>query len=183
MAKLVLYSLAALLFLFFGARACGVTPQQVEDRLLLAELNAEEGAAYRAQMASQPGVVMLPSGLLVELLHEGAGAVPSTEDWVLLHYRGWRIDGREFDSSWRTDTPATLPVERAIVGWQQALTAAPVGSRLRLITPPDLAYGRSGAGIIGPEETLLFELELLAIVEPEAPPELAEWEKPVPNLR
>ncbi len=183
MLRAILYSLAALVMVFITARSCGVTPQQVEDRILLADLNAEEGAAYRARQAASPGTVELPRGLLVELLNAGDGEIPAEDDWVRLHYRGWHIDGREFDNSWRRGEPATLPLERAIAGWREALTAAPVGSRLRLTLPPELAYGRAGAGRIGPEETLVFEVELLAIVEPEAAPEPDPAQQPVPNLR
>jgi FKBP-type peptidyl-prolyl cis-trans isomerase FkpA len=183
MPSLIICSLLTLVVVFVGAKSCGLTPRQIEDRVLLAELNSMEGAGYWRARADQPGVASLPNGLLVEVLREGSGDVPAKDDWVQLHYRGWHIDGREFDSSWRRDEPATLPVERAIAGWQQVLVAAPVGSLLRLVVPPELAYGRSGAGIIGPEETLEFEIELLAIVVPQAPPEREAWELPVPNLR
>jgi FKBP-type peptidyl-prolyl cis-trans isomerase FkpA len=100
-----------------------------------------------------------------------------------VHYRGWHIDGREFENSWRRGEPATVTVARTIPGWRQVLTAIPVGTRARLVVPPELAYGRPGSGIIGPEETLVFELELLAVVEPATVLEPEEWEKPVPNLR
>jgi FKBP-type peptidyl-prolyl cis-trans isomerase FkpA/FKBP-type peptidyl-prolyl cis-trans isomerase FklB len=102
---------------------------------------------------------------------------------VQVHYRGWHIDGREFENSWRRGEPATVTVARTIPGWRQVLTSIPVGTRARLVVPPELAYGRPGSGIIGPEETLVFELELLAVVEPATVVEPEEWEKPVPNLR
>lgn len=183
MLRVILYSLAALVMVFIAARSCGVTPQQVEDRILLAELNAEEGAEYRARQAARPGTVELPGGVLVEALAHGDGPVPEVDDWVRLHYQAWHIDGREFDNSWRRGEPATLPLERAIRGWREALVETPVGTRLRLTLPPDYAYGRSGAGRIGPEETLVFELELLAIVEPDEPGEPDPSQQPVPNLR
>jgi len=183
MAKVILFSLAALLFVFLGARSCGLTPEQIEDRILLADLNAEEGAAYRHAQAGQPGVVSLANGLLVEMLREGYGEVPLDTDWVQVHYRGQHIDGREFENSWRRGEPATLPVDRTIAGWQQVLTAMPVGTRLRMILPPELAYGRAGGGVIGPEETVVFELELLAIVIPAAPPAWDPAQQPVPGLR
>jgi FKBP-type peptidyl-prolyl cis-trans isomerase FkpA/FKBP-type peptidyl-prolyl cis-trans isomerase FklB len=183
MAKVILSSLAALVFVFFGARSCGLTPAQIEDRILLAELNAEEGIAYRHAQAALPGVVAMRDGLLVEVLREGHGAVRGAADRVQVHYRGRRIDGREFENSWRRSEPATLPVDRTIAGWQQVLTAMPVGTHLRMILPPELAYGRAGGGVIGPEETVVFELELLAIVIPEAPPEWDPAQQPVPGLR
>ncbi len=182
MLKVIIYSLLSLVLLFFVARSCGVTPAQIEDARLLAELNAQEGAAYRQARAAHAGVVSLPNGLLVQVLRAGDGELPTADDWVQVHYRGWRVDGREFENSWRADEPAVLPIDRAIPGWQQALLATPVGTRLRMVLPPELAYGQAGSGLIGPEETLEFELELLAIVVPEAPVERAQWEQPVPNL-
>lgn len=183
MLRVIIFSLAALVLVFLWARSSGLTPQQVEDRILLAELNADAGEAYRRAQLLEPGVVSLPNGLLVQLLREGDGDVPAADDWVRVHYSGWRIDGRQFDSSRRRDEPATLPLERAIPGWRQALQVMPVGSRLRLVLPPELAYGRAGAGVIGPEETLVFELELLEIVVPDTPVEPDPSQLPVPNLR
>lgn len=183
MLKVILLSLFALVVVFLGARSCGLTPEQIEDRILLAEMNAEEGSAYRMVNALRDGVVTFENGLQIELLAEGDGPVPDETSWVQVHYRGWHIDGREFDNSWRRGEPATIPVERAIRGWREVLVAIPVGTHLKLVVPPDFAYGRSGAGRIGPEETLVFELALLAIVEPDEPVEPEEWERPVPGLR
>lgn len=183
MLKVILFSLLALVMVFLGARSCGLTPEQVEDRILLTELNVEAGDAFRRENAARPGVVTWPSGLQVEVIAEGAGAIPTAEDWVRVHYRGRHIDGREFENSWRRGEPATVTVARTIPGWREVLVEIPVGTHLRLVIPPDLAYGRTGGGVIGPEETLVFELELLAIVQPEVPPEVQEWERPVPGLR
>jgi FKBP-type peptidyl-prolyl cis-trans isomerase FkpA len=183
MLRVIVFSLLALAAIFVAARYFGPTSQQIEDSILLAELNAEEGAAYRQTLAGQPGVVTLPGGLLVEVLQHGDGDIPREDDWVQVHYRGWHIDGREFENSWRRREPATLPVEQAIAGWRQALLASPEGSRLRLVLPPELAYGRAGGGVIGPEETLIFELELLDIVIPAAAPERDASQQAVPNLR
>lgn len=183
MPRIIVWSLLTLAMIYFIARSCGLTPEQVESQRLLADINAEEGAAYRDRNSNRPGVLALPSGLQVEVLDQGHGEVPEQNDWVRVHYRGWHIDGREFDNSWRRGEPAAVEVARTIEGWQAALVAMPVGSRVRLVLPPDLAYGRAGGGIIGPEETLVFELELLEIVAPDAPSEPREWEKPVPNLR
>jgi FKBP-type peptidyl-prolyl cis-trans isomerase FkpA len=181
--RTILLSLLALVAVFFVARSCGLTPEQVESQILLAELNEEEGSAFRAANALRPGVLTLPSGLQVEMLRPGNGAVPAEDDWVEVHYRGSHIDGRTFQDSWRSEDPATVLVARTIPGWREALVAVPVGSRVKLVVPPALAYGRAGGGAIGPEETLVFELELLAIVVPEAPPERDELQQPVPNLR
>ncbi len=183
MLRVILFSLLALVVVFFGARSCGLTPEQIEDRILLAELNAEEGAAYRHANGQRAAVVTLGSGLQVEMLREGDGPVPTEDDWVRVHYRGWHVDGREFENSWRKQEPATVAVADTIPGWRQALVAIPVDTRLRLVLPPELAYGRPGGGPIGPEETLIFELELLAIVAPDPVRERPEWEQPVPGLR
>ncbi len=183
MLRVIFFSLLSLIMVFVAARSCGLTPQQVDDRILLAQLNAEQGAAYRKSVAELPGVVNLPGGLLVEVLRSGNGQVPGEGDWVQVHYRGWHIDGREFENSHRQNEPATLPVERAIPGWQQALLSSPVGSHLRLVVPPELAYGRAGGGIIGPEETLVFELEVIGIIAPPAQLKVDASQQPVPGLR
>lgn len=183
MLRAILFSLAALVVIALVARSCGVTPGQVESRILLAELNAEEGEAYRSANRQRAGVVELPGGLQVEVLTQGAGPVPAIDDWIEVHFRGMHLDGRVFDDSWRRGEPVTLPLKRAIEGWQRALLSLPAGSRVRLVIPPELAYGREGGGPIGPEETLVFELELIAIAEPPAQPEPREpLQRPVPGV-
>lgn len=183
MLRVILFSLLALFVVFIVAQSLGLTPEQIEDQILLADINAEEGTAYRATNARRPTVVTMANGLQVEILLAGDGAIPMEDDWVQVHYRGMHIDGREFENSWRKREAATVAVADTIPGWRQALMSIPVGTRVRLVLPPELAYGRPGGGHIGPEETLVFELELLAIVEPEQPRERDEWEKPVPGLR
>lgn len=183
MLRVILFSLLALFVVFIVAQSLGLTPEQIEDQILLADINAEEGAAYREANARRPTVVTMANGLQVEILLAGDGAIPMEDDWVQVHYRGLHIDGREFENSWRKREAATVAVADTIPGWRQALMSIPVGTRVRLVLPPELAYGRPGGGHIGPEETLVFELELLAIVEPEQPRERDEWEKPVPGLR
>lgn len=183
MLRVILFSLLALFVVFIVAQSLGLTPEQIEDQILLADINAEEGTAYRAANARRPTVVTMANGLQVETLLAGDGAIPMEDDWVQVHYRGMHIDGREFENSWRKREAATVAVANTIPGWRQALMSIPVGTRIRLVLPPELAYGRPGGGHIGPEETLVFELELLAIVEPEQPRERDEWEKPVPGLR
>jgi FKBP-type peptidyl-prolyl cis-trans isomerase FkpA len=181
--KTILLSLLALLAVYYVAHSRGLTPEQAEDRILLAELNAEEGEAYRAANRRRPGVVTLTSGLQVEVLRHGEGEIPDDGDRVEVDYVGWRIDGRELQGSRRRDEPATVAVARTIPGWREALVAIPVGSRVRLVLPPALAYGRAGGGLIGPEETLVFELDLLGIVSPDTVPERDELQQRVPNLR
>jgi FKBP-type peptidyl-prolyl cis-trans isomerase FkpA len=183
MLRVILYSLFGLLLVFIVARGLGLTPEQVEAQILLADLNVREGADFRLAHGALPGVATLASGLQVQVLEVGEGEIPGVDDWVEVHYSGWHIDGREFDSSHRRGHAAVTPLGRAIPGWREALTAAPVGSRLRLVLPPELAYGRAGGGRIGPEETLIFEIALLSIAAPEPGRDVPEWEKTVPGLR
>jgi len=182
MLRTIIFSVAALVVLMFVARSCGITPEQVESRIILAELNAQEGNAYRAVNRLRDGVVEFPSGLQVEVLQLGSGPIPLLEDWVAVHYRGLHIDGRVFDDTRRHEDPAIAPVERTIQGWQQVLVAMPVGSRVRLVIPPQQAYGVAGGGPIGPEETLVFELELIAIVDAPKPLERDALQQAVPGL-
>lgn len=183
MLRVIILSLLLLVVLFLGLRACAPSPEQVEDRRLLAELNREEGRAYREANQGQPGVMTLQNGLQLELLRLGDGPLPTLEDWVQVHYRGSHLDGRGFLDSYRETTPATVAIAQTIPAWRQALVELPVGSRARLVVPPDLAYGLAGSGPIGPAETLLFELELLAIVEPPSTPESDPSQALVPGLR
>ncbi len=182
MLKTILVSLFALVVVAVGARSCGVSPGQAEARLLLADLNAEEGQAYRSANRSRAGVIELPGGLQIEALRVGDGAVATLDDWVVVHYRGRHLDGRVFEDSRRRGEPATIPVERTIEGWRQALVGLPAGSDVRLVIPPSLAYGREGGGPIGPEETLVFEIELLAIAAPPARAERDPLQQAVPGL-
>lgn len=173
----------ALLAVYLLARGFGLTPEQLEDHRLLAELNAEAGERYRSENRQRPGVITLPSGVQVEMLHEGDGPIPHPDDLVAVHYVGRHLDGRIFESSHRRGEPSIIPVERTIPGWRQVLVDLPVGSEVRLVIPPDQAYGAAGSGVIGPQETLIFELELVGIVAPEAPPEHDPLQDPVPGLR
>jgi FKBP-type peptidyl-prolyl cis-trans isomerase len=110
--------------------------------------------------------VALPSGLEYKIVKEGTGPKPTASDTVVCNYRGTLIDGKEFDSSYKRGQPATFPVNGVIKGWTEALQLMPVGSKWQLFIPPDLAYGDRGAGAdIGPDSTLVFEVELLSIQE------------------
>jgi FKBP-type peptidyl-prolyl cis-trans isomerase FklB len=128
--------------------------------------NRQEGDAFLAANKSKPGVVALPDGLQYKILKEGTGPKPTVNDTVSCNYRGTFINGKEFDSSSKHGGPASFPVGGVIKGWTQALQLMPVGSKWELYLPPDLAYGERGAGAdIGPDETLIFEVELLSIAE------------------
>jgi FKBP-type peptidyl-prolyl cis-trans isomerase len=128
------------------------------------EENKRKGDAFLAENRTKEGVVTLPSGLQYRILMAGDGKKPTDADMVECNYRGTLIDGTEFDSSYRTGKPATFKVTGLIAGWTEALKIMPVGSRWQLFIPPQLAYGERGAsGAIGPNATLIFELELLSI--------------------
>ena len=110
------------------------------------------------------GINTLTSGLRYQVLKEGTGAKPSITDTVVTHYHGTFLDGSVFDSSVDRGAPATFPVNGVIRGWTEALQLMSVGSKWRLVIPPDLAYGKRGAGgLIPPNATLIFEVELLDI--------------------
>lgn len=126
--------------------------------------NKTDGEAFLAANKAKPGVVTLPSGLQYKILKEGTGPKPTATDSVVCNYRGTLLDGKEFDSSYKRGQPATFPVNRVIKGWTEALQLMPVGSKWELFIPPDMAYGVQGAGgDIGPNSTLIFEVELLSI--------------------
>ncbi len=127
--------------------------------------NADAGKAFLAENKKKEGVRELPSGLQYRVIAEGDGAQPAAADTVSVHYRGTLIDGREFDSSARTGQPATFPVNGVIQGWQEALPLMREGAKWQVFIPPALAYGERGAGgAIGPNETLIFDIELIKVV-------------------
>ena len=129
-----------------------------------ADGNAEAGAAFLAENATKEGVVVLESGLQYRVITAGEGPKPTTEDTVEVHYRGTLIDGTEFDSSYSRNSTVSFGVTQVIAGWTEALQLMPVGSKWELYIPPELAYGPGGAGgVIGPNATLVFEVELIAI--------------------
>ncbi len=126
--------------------------------------NKKEGEAFLAANKGKEGVVTLPSGLEYKILKEGTGPKPTASDSVVCNYRGTLINGTEFDSSYKRGQPATFPVSGVIKGWTEGLQLMPVGSKWQLFVPSDLAYGERGAGAdIGPDATLIFEVELLSI--------------------
>lgn len=124
----------------------------------------EKGQKYLAENKKRKGVVELPSGLQYEIMKPGTGAKPTKEDKVTTHYHGTTIDGKVFDSSVERGQPAQFGISQVIAGWTEALQLMPVGSKWKLFIPSNLAYGERGAGgNIGPNETLVFEVELISI--------------------
>lgn len=125
----------------------------------------EAGEKFLAENKTKEGVVTLPSGLQYKILQEGNGEKPKASDSVKCHYEGRLINGQIFDSSIRRGEPAVFPVSGVIAGWVEALQLMTVGSKWQLYIPSELAYGKHGAGqSIGPNETLIFDVELLAIM-------------------
>jgi len=134
------------------------------QRAQAGEANKKEGEEFLAANKTKPGVIALPSGLQYKILKEGTGPKPTATDKVKCNYRGTFINGTEFDSSEKHGGPATFPVTGVIKGWTEALQLMPVGSKWQLFVPSDLAYSARGYGNdIGPNETLIFEVELLSI--------------------
>lgn len=130
-----------------------------------AETNNDTGAEFRANNANNPDVEVRDSGLQIEILTEGTGPNPKATDTVRVHYRGTLIDGTEFDSSYQRGQAAEFPLNRVIPGWTEGLQQMKSGGKARLVLPPELAYGSQGAGqMIGPNATLVFEVELLDIL-------------------
>jgi len=145
-----------------------------------AETNKKQGDEFLAANKSKEGVVVLPSGLQYKVLSTGTGPKPTTSDSVVCNYRGTLIDGTEFDSSYKRKEPATFPVTGVIKGWTEALQLMPVGSKWQLFVPSDLGYGAQGApgGSIGPNATLIFEVELLSIQPKDKPKTQTKDSKP-----
>lgn len=132
----------------------------------LSEKNRAAGAAFLAANKNKEGVVTTASGLQYKVLKKGDGPKPQNNDKVTVHYRGTLLDGTEFDSSYKRGKPATFQVNGVIRGWTEALQLMNVGSKYQLFIPSDLAYGTRGAGRkIGPNSTLIFDVELLGIEE------------------
>jgi FKBP-type peptidyl-prolyl cis-trans isomerase len=130
----------------------------------IGEANLKTGDEFLASNKTQQGVVTLSSGLQYKILTAGTGPKPTATDTVVCDYRGTLIDGKEFDSSYKRGQSATFPVNGVIKGWTEALQMMPVGSKWQLFIPPDLAYGSRSAGAdIGPNSTLIFEVELHSI--------------------
>ena len=130
----------------------------------LAEKNKAESDKFLEENKKKEGVVTTPSGLQYKILKEGTGAKPKATDTVSVNYVGTLVNGTKFDES---KEPVTFPVEGVIPGWVEALQLMPVGSKWQLVIPPSLAYGENAPPVIGPNQALVFEVELLAIKAPE----------------
>jgi len=137
--------------------------QQMEQVQKVSSENQKIGADFLAKNKNKEGVVTLESGLQYKVLTEGKGPQPGAEDVVKVHYTGSLINGEVFDSSVERGEPVTFPLNGVIAGWTEALQLMPTGSKWQLYIPSELAYGTNGNRSIGPNETLLFDVELIGI--------------------
>lgn len=144
----------------------GAAQKAGEKKQAMASENLAKGKAYLEKNKAKKGVTTLADGLQYEILTAGTGAQPTADSTVKVHYTGKLIDGRQFDSSKTAGKPVTFPVNGVIPGWTEALQLMKTGSRWMVTIPSELAYGANGSGpVIGPNETLVFEIELLDIVK------------------
>ncbi len=158
-----------------------MTAKQAAAKKETGEKNAAEGKKFLAENKGKAGVKTTASGLQYKVLKEGSGPMPKATDTVKVNYRGTTIDGTEFDSSYKRGQPASFPVNRVIKGWTEALQLMKPGSKYQLVIPADLAYGERGAGSdIGPNATLLFEVELIEITPAAAAPTPATYDSSRP---
>jgi len=131
----------------------------------MAQTALEKGKAFLAENATKPDVKQTASGLQYKVLTPGTGRAPKATDNVLVNYRGTLIDGKEFDSSYKRNEPISFPLNGVIPGWTEGLQLIKEGGKVQLFIPSNLAYGSRGAGgVIGPDETLVFEVELIKIL-------------------
>ncbi len=138
--------------------------RQTEQIKELSDKNQKAGEAFLAENKKKEGIVTRPSGLQYKVLKEGTGETPKATDKVKVNYKGTLIDGKEFDSSYKRGQAAEFEVNKVIAGWTEALQIMKVGSKWELFIPSNLAYGDRGAGpMIGPNSTLIFEVELVSI--------------------
>ena len=143
--------------------------KMLTERKLAEDENKTAGEKFLTDNKAKEGVVTTESGLQYKVITAGEGAKPTAADTVVVHYRGTLINGEEFDSSYSRNQPATFGVGSVIPGWTEALQLMAVGSKYELVIPSELAYGAGGAGAkIGPNATLVFEVELLEIAKEEA---------------
>ena len=137
---------------------------KIKQQMAAADTNRKKGEEFLAQNKKKKGIKETASGLQYEVIEKGSGESPKAENEVVVHYRGTLIDGTEFDSSYKRGEPITFGVGNVIPGWQEALKLMSEGAKWKVYIPSDLAYGpRGSGGAIGPNETLVFDIELLDV--------------------
>jgi len=144
---------------FIAARR--VEAEQQRDSM--SSINATEGDKFLLENGVKEGVQVTDSGLQYKVVVMGDGAKPAASDKVTVHYRGTLLNGEEFDSSYSRNQPTSFQLDQVIPGWTEGVALMPVGSKFMFYIPPNLAYGPNGGGPIGPNATLIFEVELLSI--------------------
>ena len=138
--------------------------KEQEDRIEKSDKDKEDGKKFLAENKKKEGVTVLPSGLQYKIIENSEGEKPLADSIVVVHYRGTLINGTEFDSSYARGEPIELGLNQVIKGWQEALQLMSVGSKWQIVIPSELAYGERGAGrAIGPNSTLIFDIELISI--------------------
>lgn len=154
------------IMVFINQREAAKAEKQAELNKEMYSASIAENQAFLASNKDKAGVTVTASGLQYEVIKMGTGPKPTAESTVKVHYVGTLIDGTEFDSSIKRNEPAQFPVTGVIPGWTEALQLMPVGSKFKLYLPESIAYGANGAGeVIKPYSTLIFEVELLEIVQ------------------
>lgn len=142
-----------------------VRAEQVEAFKKLAEENQAESDKFLAANKNKTGIVALPSGVQYRIIEEGDGPRPGLDSKVSVHYRGSKLDGHEFDSSFARGTPEEFTVNSVLKGWQEVLPLMKVGSTWQIFVPPELAFGARGNPPVGPNEALMFDLKLVEILQ------------------
>jgi FKBP-type peptidyl-prolyl cis-trans isomerase FklB len=146
--------------------------KEVDKRAALAEKNKKAGETFLAENKAKEGIKTLPSGLQYKVISEGTGKSPKATDEVVAHYRGTRIDGTEFDSSFKNNKPVTFNLDQVIKGWTEALMLMKEGAKWQLFIPANLAYGENGRQVVGenglqtviaPNAVLIFDVELISV--------------------
>ena len=138
--------------------------KEQEDRIEKSDNDKVDGKKFLAENKKKEGVTVLPSGLQYKIIENSEGEKPLADSRVVVHYRGTLINGTEFDSSYARGEPIELSLNQVIKGWQEALQLMSVGSKWQIVIPSELAYGERGAGrLIGPNSTLIFDIELISI--------------------
>lgn len=142
--------------------------ERMEAFEAMAEENQAKAEEFLAENRNKNGIVALPSGVQYRVIEEGSGGRPSLDDWVTVHYRGSKVNGREFDSSFARGVPAVFQVNSVIEGWQEVLPLMKEGAEWQVFLPPELAFGvRGDPPIIGPNEALRFDIKLVQLGQPE----------------